>query len=57
MEEDIIEDEDVEEEVKLSTELRWNVTSVIILDISNMNVQDGIKKQIIWREVQSLTCY
>jgi hypothetical protein len=46
VEEVITEDEDLEEEVYHSTWMRWNATSVIILEISSMNVQNGIKRLI-----------
>jgi hypothetical protein len=46
VEEVTTEEEDVKEEDQHLTRLLWNAINVIILDISNMNVRNGIKKQI-----------
>jgi hypothetical protein len=52
----ITEDEDVEEEVQHSIRLRWNATNVITLDISSMNVQNGIKRQITQKKIKNMIC-
>jgi hypothetical protein len=56
VEEVITEDEDVEEEVQHSIRLRWNATNVITLDISSMNVQNGIKRQITQKKIKNMIC-
>jgi hypothetical protein len=56
VEEVITEDEDVEEEVQHSIRLRWNATNVITLDISSMNVQNGIKRQITQKKMKNMIC-
>jgi hypothetical protein len=56
VEEVIIEDEDVEEELQHSIRLRWNATNVITLDISSMNVQNGIKRQITQKKMKNMIC-
>jgi hypothetical protein len=52
----ITEDEDVEEELQHSIRLRWNATNVITLDISSMNVQNGIKRQITQKKMKNMIC-
>jgi hypothetical protein len=56
VEEVITEDEDVEEELQHSIRLRWNATNVITLDISSMNVQNGIKRQITQKKMKNMIC-
>jgi hypothetical protein len=56
VEEVITEDEDVEEEVQHSIRLRWNATNVITLDISSMNVQNRIKRQITQKKMKNMIC-
>jgi hypothetical protein len=56
VEEVITEDEDVEEELQHSIRLRWNATNVITLDISSMNVQNGIKRQITQKKIKNMIC-
>jgi len=56
VEEVITEDEDVEEELQHSIRLRWNATNVITIDISSMNVQNGIKRQITQKKIKNMIC-
>jgi hypothetical protein len=56
VEEVITEDEDVEEELQHSIRLRWNATNVITLDISSMNVQNRIKRQITQKKMKNMIC-